>query len=149
MLWNVEMQALNLLHDATLNVDRQILILFKKGQGHKRDSRPLTMAARLLTKPTQDMKKSIWKATPIVQGHGRTDPAEQLHPSLMLQLDCVDASALPSSTDPDTGVTGAYRFAQFGSDMWVKLFQALQSGLKVETAKRCAPINRLPRSSHS
>ena len=50
----------------------------------------------------------------------------------MLVLESVDVSALPSTTNDDVPVTGAYRYSQFGPQLWLKIMQALVSGIRVD-----------------
>ena len=70
---------------ANLSVDKQIFFRFEAESGqHARDERPLTIAGRIVSKPEHDLRKGVWRNTPLMQGHGRTGPTPLMSPSDML-----------------------------------------------------------------
>ena len=129
-LWALEKQALNVLQEKALVVDRSWSLIFSE-QVDKRDSRPLQYRGRVLEPPTSDTATPCWwRNSKIFLGY--TEFATQLPAKDMQVSEEVGQDALPSSVDESVvTVQGALKFQQIGCDAAKKVISSLLSGATV------------------
>ena len=90
-----------------------------------RDDRPLTYSGKICTPGAADeQSRTFWRKSALFNV-GRTELARQVPGKEMRQVENISDTSLPSTTDGDGTVKGAYKYCQLGADACQKLLQAL------------------------
>ena len=122
-VWAAERNAVNLLADKALVLDRSWSLIFAE-QRDKRDSRPLQFKGRVVEPPNVDPSRSWWRNTKIFRGY--TEPAMQVTSREMVVPEDVMPEALPSTIDDSPAlVQGAAKYQQIGADAAKKVLQGI------------------------
>ena len=97
-----------------------------------RDGRPLTYLGRFVVPSHVDAKDSIWGITPLMKWKRTTSDLPQLPARGMRKVEDVSANALPSSTDDQSYVQGAYKYEQLGQQCMGMIFDYMFTDMSVQ-----------------